>query len=198
MVSHPALAQTDSTYCYQSDDNSWKASQAACHLCIYGISNKYIFSRTLSATCCNKPRIRQGKDFICLQTKAQFTTDVPKKNRPYKIVIRKLLLDNSCEDIHQDLLDRNFPVTSVKQMYGFDQTTHQTKIYHFFLSHCSAHLTYKKFIIWNISAISKFPLNHTGQENMCNVTVARDCHSQFTCYMHPRCVKCAEAHLIMY
>lgn len=62
---------------------------------IYGISNKYNFVRTLSVTCSRTRRIRHGKDLICfhvdiqdnfdkikaycLQTKLQFTTDVPKK-----------------------------------------------------------------------------------------------------------------------
>lgn len=44
----------------------------------------------------------------CNQMKTQYTTDVAKQDKPFKVVIQKLPIDTLPQDIHQDLTDHEF------------------------------------------------------------------------------------------
>lgn len=50
-----------------------------------------------------------------LQQKLQFETENKKTDRPLKVVIRKLPINTSLEDISADLVTHGYPVISVNQ-----------------------------------------------------------------------------------
>jgi len=116
---------------------------------VYDIENKYHFSRTLAATCQKPPIIKHTNDFIkfqpenkadydkieafCITQKLQYATEIAKKDRPFKVVIRKLPVDTLTQDIHQDFIEQEFPVLDVTQMHGRDKTTKAKVPYPLFL-----------------------------------------------------------------
>lgn len=76
---------------------------------VYGVQNKFQFSRTLAAVCRTKPRIYHTQQQVRFQTnsyadyeelktyynqqKYQFATELPNLERPFKVVMRKLPID---------------------------------------------------------------------------------------------------------
>lgn len=81
---------------------------------IYGITDKYHFGKSLYAVCQIKPCVKHASDYIrfqvktqtdydkiiafCQQQKCQYATERPKKDRPLKVVIRKLPIDTPIQD----------------------------------------------------------------------------------------------------
>jgi len=106
---------------------------------IYGITNRYQFSKTLTATCQIRPVVKQTAEFIifqaqskadfdklqiyCLQQQIQFALETHKQDRPLKVVLRKLSIDIIPADIYKGLVTQGLPVSQVTQLHGRDKTT---------------------------------------------------------------------------
>lgn len=181
-------------------------------LYIYGVENKYNFSRALMATCeippistHNKERIKlqaQTKEdydkFVayCTQQKIEFATELPKKERPIKFVIRKLPADTLSSDIKNDLIELGFPAIEVTQMSGRDKTTREKILYPLFLATFSRNMDVKalhglQYLLSYKISIETYKPTDIVQCFKCQ----RFWHSQHTCWAKPRCLKCAQYHL---
>lgn len=181
-------------------------------LFIYGIENKYTFTRTLKATCQIEPLCNHNKERILIQTqtkadydkivafcthqKVQYASELPKRERPLKAVIRKLPNDTLTTDIKQDLIDLGFPVTEVTQMSGRDKITKEKVLYPLFL------ITYPRTVdtkeLFALQYLLSYRISveaYKPAEYLQCFQCQRLGHSQQTCWSKPRCLKCAELHL---
>lgn len=178
---------------------------------IYNINDKYHFGKTLSAVCQVKPIVRHASDYICfqahnkadyekleaycIQQNKQYSTTIAKKDRPLKVVIRKLPIDTPTQDIYQDLVDLEYPVIEVTQMHGRDKTTNEKILYPLFLAsfHKEPNINeiYKlKYLLSYTVLVEPYKAPDILQCYQCQ----RLGHSQKTCHNLPRCVKCAGNH----
>lgn len=120
----------------------------------------------------------------------------PKKDRPYKTVIRKLPLDIPTEDIQDDLLDKHFSVIDVKQMYVRDQTAHQHRNLPLFLVTLKRNCNIQE--LFNLEYLCHCKIStelYRPRKFQQCYRCQRFIYSQFTCYMKLRCVNCADEHL---
>jgi len=111
---------------------------------VYGITDKYSFSKSLAAVCQDRPTIKHTSDFIkfqpyskidfdklqtyCVQQKLQFATELRSPERPLKVLLRKLPFD-----IFEDLTALGYPVIAITQLYGIDKQTRTKLPYHLFM-----------------------------------------------------------------
>lgn len=86
----------------------------------------------------------------CTQQKYQYATEVPKKDRLFEVVIRKLLSDTLTKDIFDDIIHLEFPVTEVSQMYGRDKDSREKIPHPLFLALSQSAPTITRSITLNI------------------------------------------------
>lgn len=117
-------------------------------LFVYEIENKYNLTKILHSICHLPPICTHGKNYLkiktfsqadektigyCTQKSIQFATEPSKRDRPLKLVIRKLPIDTLTGDIKQSLIELGFPVANVTQLYGRDKSTYAKVLYQVFL-----------------------------------------------------------------
>lgn len=209
------LSQND-----EEDDDDNTASQKVTNgkkskpppIYVYGVNNKYQFSRTLASVCRTKPKISHTQQYVrfhtesyadyeklktfCSQQKYQFATEVPKPERPFKVVLRKLPIDTPTKDILDDLKDLDFPALEVSQLYGRDKETREKVPHPLFLATLQKrddnHRIYKlEYLLSYRVAVEPYRPPELLQCFKCQKVG----HSMRTCFCDPKCVKCGAAHL---
>lgn len=179
---------------------------------IYNIQNKFQFTKTISAVCKIKPLYQHTSEYIklqvqtqedynklqtyCKQTNTRFSTEISKAERLFKVVIRKLPEDTPPEDILQDLLDLGYPAQQVSQMFGKDKVTQQKKPFPLFLASFRRQTDNKN--IYDLQYLLSYRVaieTYRPPEILQCFKCQRLNHSQQTCFLDPRCVKCGEGHL---
>ncbi|GFU47144.1 nucleic-acid-binding protein from transposon X-element [Trichonephila clavipes] len=125
------------------------------------------------------------------QHRFQYHVITPKDERPIKVVIKGLPRNTDINDIKSDLVDQGFNETKVSQLIG--RITKQKLPVFMITLPRNIHNTK----IFQLKTLGYLSIRVEGYEGT-GVTQCYKCnrfnHTSDNCHMHPRCLKCGEAH----
>ncbi|GFU88633.1 putative RNA-directed DNA polymerase from transposon X-element [Trichonephila clavipes] len=124
--------------------------------------------------------------------KYRFFSNIPKKDRPMKVVIKGLPRDTDPADIHRDLIELGFTIIKVTQLIG---KIIKQKLPVFLIS-LPRNIHNAK--IFDLDKLSYISINVEGYDNKGVTQYITPTISSITprkkCHLIPRCLKCGESH----
>ncbi|GBN60317.1 Nucleic-acid-binding protein from transposon X-element [Araneus ventricosus] len=140
----------------------------------------------------NSPENRLKIIELLKKNKKEFVLSEAQTDRPLKIVIKRLPIDQDKEELKAILESKGFKILRISQLKNYRQKT----LYPYFLVDVAKNENHLK--IFNLKTIKHLNIKIEAFKRKNRVTICFKCsdfhHSAKNCQCNPRCIKCAGVH----